>query len=244
MSAPRLLPRLLRATRSLTTGPSRPPRPPPPSNPAHVITARVTRVTPSPPVINSLGEGAAGNIGDIQDPHTHDPLKWRKAAWKYVGAVVVFGAFYKGLHWYVGKVAEEGRAKRADMEVSKTEVFETAADRERRRIEDQKTATEMLEKAQRPLGEVGETGVGKGEGDAVEDEKDRNFELFKSVKDGEGYVSPEQELRVYETELEGKLAALMEIRAPSVEEREEISAVQQEVYDVQAELKDFESKKK
>lgn len=164
-------------------------------------------------------------------------------------------------------MAEEGRRKREDMEVAKTAVFETAADRAAQREADARKAAEMLEMARNPLGEAGKvrgegpdgvvgvearavdaavdgvSGVEDGAGGGVEDEKDASFELFKSVKEGKGYVSPEDELRVYEAELEGRLKELLEMRSPSTEEREETASVQQQLYDVQAELSDFVGKK-
>lgn len=69
------------------------------------------------------------DIGSVPDPHTNDPLKWRKFLWKYAGALAVFAVSFNSLRWYRKKLENEGARKREDVEISKTAVNETAADR-------------------------------------------------------------------------------------------------------------------
>jgi hypothetical protein len=199
-----------------------------------------------------------GDIGDVLDPHTHDPLKWRKAAWKYFGAVAIFGVFYKALHWYVDGVVAEGKRKREDMEIAKTAVHETASDRAAQREADVKKAAELLEQAKHPLGRAGDAavaaaaggGVGREAADtseiasaAADEGGAEPFQLFRSVREEPEYVSPEDELKLLEVELEARMKKLAAVRSPSREERDDMRAAEEELFDVRAELRDFAARR-
>jgi hypothetical protein len=201
------------------------------------------------------------DIGQVQDPHTNDPLKWKKFVWKYVGALIVFGASYKGLHWYVDSLSKEGKRRREEMEISKTAVFEMAEDRQLHREADARKAAAMLEHAKNPVGTVaaartdsadadGVDMVSSGGGDTcvtpgvssataegkVDRQNDAGFQLFKPVEEKEGFVSQEDELMLLEAELEARLKKLRALKYRTRETDEEKRQIKAEMLDVRTEL--------
>lgn len=243
-----------------------------PSSTEHVVTARVTPVTPAAPSVNSTSLGMS-DITGIQDPHTHDPLKWRKAAWKYLGALAVFGVFYKGLHWYVDGVAEKAKQKREDMEIAKTAVYETAADRAARQEEDARKAAQLLEEVKNPVGPsaasatVSTAADADGANTAVSDQSDLSasvsgeavgedaqetqrtrhssdtgFQVFPPIQDDPVYVSPEDELKLLEVELEARLKKLRAVKTKTRDSEAEKRNIKSELRDVRTELAIFAMK--
>jgi hypothetical protein len=208
------------------------------------------------------------DIGQVPDPHTKDPLKWKKFAWKYIGALIVFGASYKGLHWYVDSLSKEGKRRREEMEVSKTAVFETTEDRKRHREADARKAAAMLEHVKNPVGTVaagrtdsadadgvdmlssggGDTCITPGVSSAIAEEKvdsqkDVVFQVFKPIEEKEGFVSQEDELMLLEAELEARLKKLRALKYRTRETDEEKRQIKAEMLDVQTELALFATRK-
>jgi hypothetical protein len=220
---------------------------------------RVTaRVLPQPKTTVGPLDIKSTDIGQVQDPHTNDPLKWRKFAWKYVGALIVFGVSYKALHWYVDSVAKEGKRRREDMEEGKTAVLETPEDRRAQREADAKKAAALLQQAKNPLGtvvaaksgEIANSSAGSADLDtklspeeAAERENDVKFQVFKPVEEEEGFVSQEDELMLLEAELEARLKKLR-AQKRSREIDEEKRQVKSELVDVRSELATFSATSK
>lgn len=75
----------------------------------------------------AAAEQGAAKIPDVsstslglEDPMTNDPLKWKKFAYKYAGALLLFLVSYKTLHWYVDRLEADGKRKREELEENKT----------------------------------------------------------------------------------------------------------------------------
>jgi hypothetical protein len=191
-------------------------------------------------------------IGAVPDPHTHDPKKWQKFAWKYLGALVTFGVAYKVLHWYVAKVEKEGKQRREDMEVNKTAKHETAADRAARREQDAASAAALLANVQNPMGlpEAAST-ISHPQGTGVEsvlngvsnDSHDMTFQVFKPVQEDERFVSQEDSLKLLEVELEAKLKLLRGQKQRSRETDAEKKKIKDELRDLRTELMMFAADK-
>lgn len=60
------------------------------------------------------------SLGLFEEADAKDPNKWKKFAWKYASAVIVFMVSYKTLHWYVDKMEEQGKQQREQLEEDKT----------------------------------------------------------------------------------------------------------------------------
>lgn len=61
----------------------------------------------------------ASSLGLWEEQDAKDPNKWKKFAWKYAGAVILFLISYKTLHWYVDRMEAEGKRQREELEVKK-----------------------------------------------------------------------------------------------------------------------------
>lgn len=61
----------------------------------------------------------SSSLGLWEEQDEKDPNKWKKFAWKYAGAVVVFLISYKTLHWYVDRMEAEGKRQRDELEEKK-----------------------------------------------------------------------------------------------------------------------------
>lgn len=193
------------------------------------------------------------DIGSIPDPHTNDPKKWQKFAWKYLGAAVVFGFAYNAVHRYVDQKEAEAKERREDLERAKVEVHETAAERAARMKDDMEKAEELLAQAKNPLRpneqqpnpeKTGEN-ASEADGTAVTSappSADQPFRLFKPVQEEENFVSEEDELRVLELELLARLRKLREAPKRTRENDAEKRIVKQELRDVRAELEEFANK--
>jgi hypothetical protein len=188
------------------------------------------------------------DIGAIPDPHTNDPKKWQKFAWKYVGVLITFGVAYKTLHWYVGRVEKEGKQRREDMELNKTAKHETAADRAARREEDAAKATALLAQIQSPSARTadaaGATHVQVAEDKlsvdgSLSNSEDMLFQVFKPVQEDEGFVSQEDSLKLLEVELESKLKGLRSAKTRSREIDAEKKRIKEELGDLRIELATF-----
>lgn len=59
------------------------------------------------------------SLGLFEEADEKDPNKWKKFAWKYVGALVVFMISYKTLHWYVDRLAADAKRRREEVEENK-----------------------------------------------------------------------------------------------------------------------------
>lgn len=51
------------------------------------------------------------SLGLFEEQDARDPNMWKKYAWKYIGALVLFLGAYETLHWYVDKVEEENKLR-------------------------------------------------------------------------------------------------------------------------------------
>jgi hypothetical protein len=192
------------------------------------------------------------DIGAVPDPHTHDPKKWQKFAWKYLGALVTFGVAYKVLHWYVAKVEKEGKQRREDMEVNKTAKHETAADRAARREQDAASAAALLANVQNPMGlPEAASSIAHPQGTGSEsvlngvpkDFHDMSFQVFKPVQEDEKFVSQEDSLKLLEVELEAKLKMLRSQNKRSRETDAEKKKIEDELRDLRMELVMFAADK-
>lgn len=70
-------------------------------------------VTPKIPDVPS------SSLGLFEEADAKDPNKWKKFAWKYVGALLLFMVSYKTLHWYVDRVEADGKRRREELEENK-----------------------------------------------------------------------------------------------------------------------------
>jgi hypothetical protein len=217
-------------------------------NPASVQSASSISASDYTAAKGSLPDINSTDIGAIPDPHTKDPKKWQKFAWKYVGALMTFGVAYKTLHWYVGRVEKEGKQRRDDMELNKTAKHETAADRAARREEDSARAAALLAQAQSPIARTaGTAGIshvqmeeGKSSADgSLPNSEDTLFQVFKPVQEDEGFVSQEDSLKLLEVELESKLKGLRSAKTRSREIDAEKKRIKEELGDLRIELATF-----
>ncbi|KAI0565964.1 hypothetical protein FGB62_13g128 [Gracilaria domingensis] len=71
--------------------------------------------TDSSPRIPDIPSNSWTSIG-FEPQDANDPNKWKKFAWKYVGAVLLFFVSYKTLHWYVDRIEEEGKQRKKGLE--------------------------------------------------------------------------------------------------------------------------------
>jgi hypothetical protein len=198
----------------------------------------------------SLPDINSTDIGAIPDPHTHDPKKWQKFAWKYLGVLITFGVSYKALHWWVDRVEKEGKQRREDMEISKTAKYETPADRAAQREADTAEAQTLLAKVKSPLGSpIDEADNAKRqdiskEGDPAQVEPavaDTSFQVFRPVQEDEGFISQEDSLKLLEIELEARLKKLREHKQRTREIDLEKKQIKEELKDLRKELATFDS---
>ncbi|CAN8066776.1 unnamed protein product [Agarophyton chilense] len=68
--------------------------------------------------IPDIPSNSWSSIG-FEPEDANDPNKWKKFAWKYVGAVLLFFVSYKTLHWYVDRIEEEGQQSKKNLEESR-----------------------------------------------------------------------------------------------------------------------------
>lgn len=72
--------------------------------------------TEAPPKIPDV---PSTSLGLFEEADEKDPNKWKKFAWKYGGAVLLFMISYKTLHWYVDRLEADGKRRREEMEENK-----------------------------------------------------------------------------------------------------------------------------
>ncbi|PXF47766.1 hypothetical protein BWQ96_02448 [Gracilariopsis chorda] len=135
----------------------------------------------------------------------NDPHKWKKFAWKYAGAVLVFFISYKTLHWYVDRIEEEGKQQKKGME-------------EAREFSD-----EMKKQGSSPLGA---SILPDGSKELRRDEQHADLlKMLDTAKENEIQTSSElDELYRYRGELEEKLRDLRKRgRTPEIDaEKKEV----------------------
>lgn len=56
----------------------------------------------------------ARSLGLFEEEDARDPNMWKKYAWKYIGALVLFLGAYETLNWYTRKVEEENKRRREE----------------------------------------------------------------------------------------------------------------------------------
>lgn len=167
-------------------------------------------------------------------------------------------------------VAEKAKQKRDDMEIAKTAVYETAADRaamraEDARKEDTRKAQQALDAAKNPAEPAAEV-IAKSASVPVSDEPseartqsppqtvpenamladtqeqkiaDTGFQVFPPIRDDPVYVSPEDEVKLLEVELEARLKKLRALKTKTRDSEAEKRAVKSELRDVRVELATF-----
>lgn len=79
------------------------------------ISKSADAATEPAPKIPDIPSNSWTSIG-FEPQDENDPHKWKKFAWKYAGAVLVFFISYKTLHWYVDRIEEEGKQQKKGME--------------------------------------------------------------------------------------------------------------------------------
>lgn len=189
------------------------------SKTASATTVKKAAQTPTSNVVSQeekkvIPEVNSTTLG-LEDPQANDPLKWRKFAWKYAGALALFLVAYKSLHWYVDALEADGKRRKEEMEENKVIASEFQ--------EDQARAQTLLNAAQNPAQSI------------VTEDNAQNKQpamLFKPVQEEEGFVSELDELRTLQVELEAKLKALNA-------ERRQTDEIEQKKWDIHGELKDL-----
>lgn len=67
------------------------------------------------PAIPDVPSTSWSSLG-FEEKDAKDPNKWKKFAWKYAGAVLLFMISYKTLHWYTDRLEADAKRKRKEME--------------------------------------------------------------------------------------------------------------------------------
>lgn len=256
------------SAKSATTA-STPATPAPPnaaSSQNTIAAAEAATAKPTAPAANAAPAAAAGKEGaptipdinsttlgieHIPDPHTNDPLKWRKFLWKYAGAVAVFLVAYKAVHYYVDGLQEDGQRRRDEVEENKELRKQFDADQEK--------AHRMLATAHSPAAAMGQMapgampGAAPGSGDAepgamgapmpaagAEGEQPPPMALFKPIQEEEGFVSELDELRTLQVELMAKHKALGKERRQTDEVKSKMWGIEGELKDLDREIEELE----
>lgn len=168
----------------------------------------------------------------IHHPEADDPLKWRKFAWKYAGAVFLFFVSYKTLHWYVDRLEADGKRKRDELEENKQIV---------RQIEG---VGKEGDGSNLPAAGGAVDGLLMARAKASQDDALPQLKIFDSVKEEEaGAVSELDELYVYKIELDGRLND-MERKEWTEQLGKEKEQLHQELNALVAEIRDLESKQR
>lgn len=149
----------------------------------------------------------------LEDPMTNDPLKWRKFAYKYAGAVLLFFVSYKTLHWYVDRLEADGKRKREELEENKTIIqgMNGPSNPQPNYTVPNTGVNPAILANQKPAsfgGSDAPVGVA-GNAPQAGSESMPAIRIFDPVKQEEPHlVSELEELWVYKIELEGKLKDL------------------------------------
>lgn len=149
----------------------------------------------------------------LEDPMTNDPLKWRKFAYKYAGALLLFFVSYKSLHWYVDRLEADGKRRREELEENKTIIqgMDEASDHPKDGAISGVRGNPATVASQTPTA-LGENNAPVGLAGAVPQAGSEGMpalRVFDSVKQEEPHlVSELEELCVYRIELERKLVDL------------------------------------
>lgn len=205
------------------------------NGPAQVATADAAEANSAKPD-PKIPDVPSTSLG-MEDPDANDPLKWKKFAFKYAGAVLLFMISYKTLHWYVDRLEADGKRQRAEVEENKEILREISSPRASTPL----AASSSITPAASAAPTVG-ADLGSSQGHprnqsaaaAIQDESLPALRIFDQVKEEEPHVVSElEELYVYRVELETKLR---DLRAdPSSKEN---GAQQREI---KSELKELEN---
>lgn len=82
--------------------------------PAAAVSAETADKAQIPDVPSTSWSSIGFEEADVKDPN-----RWKKFAWKYAGAVLLFMISYKSLHWYVDRLEADGVRRREEMEENK-----------------------------------------------------------------------------------------------------------------------------
>lgn len=138
----------------------------------------------------------------LEDPMVNDPLKWRKFAYKYAGAVLLFLVSYKSLNWYVERLEADGKRKRQELEENKT-IIQGINGGENVQAATSPTPSSVTANQTADVAGLG-TALPTGE-----EEQLPAMRIFDPVKEEEPQsVSELDELYVYKIELQAKLRDL------------------------------------
>lgn len=166
-------------------------------------------------------------LGFAADPQTNDPLKWKKFAYKYVGAVLVFLISYKTLHWYVDGLAKDGKRQREEVEENKEILREINAPKEAN-VGIVSNAAPVVVATKTVENSTGASVVANTDADVPQ------MRIFDQVKEeAPNVVSELEELYVYKIELETKRRDL--------EADKKSSDVRSQKEDISTELKALEN---
>lgn len=198
-------------------------------------------------------EQSAAKIPDVsstslglEDPMTNDPLKWKKFAWKYAGAVLLFFVSYKTLHWYVDRLEADGKRRREEVEENKSLIQEMNGTQQPQGadgipgipVASAVVANQTVEASSgnsaTPLGPQSVLQQGA-------EEPLQQMRIFDPVKEEEPHlVSELDELYVYKIELETKLRDLGELErtgeidAEKLEIETELKSLAEDIVDLEA----------
>lgn len=192
------------------------------------------------------------SLGLFEEADQKDPNKWKKFAWKYAGAVLLFMISYKTLHWYVDRLEADGKRRRAEVEENKKIAQELRVAEPANSVStfagvssegSSLTPAVGMDSALTMAGGADSTvddatlGGLKGEDDSPQ----TPLELLEQISAKIPVASSElDELRAYRLELEGRISELTRLEVSHVE----LPDLREEMGSLDEEIKILESKKK
>lgn len=223
-------------------------------------TATATKVvdenTVKTPSDGKIPDVPSSSLGLWEEQDAKDPNKWKKFAWKYAGAVVLFLISYKTLHWYVDRMEAEGKRHRDELEEKKKVSEELQASQKRLPIFDgpsssvppsERMPTPVILPPSPIISTISENATVSDDESSVS--QPQTQQLPKELLDQFAAPLPQtsselDELYAYRRELETQLAKHME-KSVSTEEQnsDEVGEIREELASLAAEIQHLEKKK-
>lgn len=223
---------------------------------AATTTKMANENTVKTPSDGKIPDVPASSLGLWEEQDAKDPNKWKKFAWKYAGAVVLFLISYKTLHWYVDRMEAEGKRHRDELEEKKKVSEELQASQKRLPIFDgpsssvppsERMPTPVILPPSPIISTISENATGSDDESSVS--QPQTQQLPKELLDQFAAPLPQtsselDELYAYRKELETQLAKHME-KSVSTEEQDsdEAGEIREELASLAAEIQHLEKKK-